>query len=81
MEGSYCIAVRITCRSSCVQCCDLLLLSNCQNHFAVTAYEPDSDEVVSHIPREIAHWSAVFLDCGGLIEGSITGVRRHSREA
>lgn len=29
----------------------------------------------------ISRWSALFLDRGGSIEGSITGVRSHSREA
>ena len=33
------------------------------------------------MPREISRWSALFLDRGGSIEGSIVGVRRHSREA
>ena len=61
--------------------CNFLLLGNCHNCFAVTAYEAGNDEVVGHIPREISRWSALFLDCRGSIEGSIVGVRRHSREA
>ena len=61
--------------------CNFLLLGNPHNRFAVAAYEADGDEVVGYIPREISRWSALFLDRGGSIEGSITGVRRHSREA
>ena len=61
--------------------CNFLLLSNRHDCFAVPAYEADGDEVVGHIPREISQWSALFLERGGSIEGSITGVRKHSREA
>ena len=61
--------------------CNLLLLGNRHDRFAVAAYEADGNEVVGHIPIEISRWSALFLDRGGSIEGSITGVRRHSREA
>ena len=57
------------------------MLGNCHDRFAVTAYEADGDEVVGHIPREISPWSAPFLDHGGSIEGLLTGVKRHSREA
>ena len=61
--------------------CNFLLLGNCHDRFAVTAYETDGDEVVGHIPREISQWSALFLERGGSIEGSIAGVKKHSREA
>ena len=56
------------------------MLGNRHDPIAVTAYEADGVEVVGHILREISCLSALFLDRGVSIEGSITGVRRHSRE-
>ena len=61
--------------------CNFLLLGNCHDCFGVAAYEAGNNEVVGHIPREISCWSALFLDRGWSIEGSIVGMRRHSREA
>ena len=34
--------------------------------------------MVGHLPREISHWSASFLDFSGSIEGTVTGARRYS---
>ena len=61
--------------------CNFLLLGNPHDCFAVAACEADGDEVVGHIAREISRCSTLFLDRSGSIEGSITSLRRHSREA
>ena len=37
--------------------------------------------MVGHLPREISHWGASFLDYSGSIEGTVTGARRYSTVA
>ena len=57
---------------------------NPHDNFAVAARQvglESESEAVGHLPREISRWSALFLEHGGTIEGSVTGARRYSRVA
>ena len=54
---------------------------NPYDDYAIAAYQVGGDLVIGHLPREISRWSAFFLNHGGSIEGTVSGVRRYSRVA